>query len=249
MRWRVSDGARVACEEREQIELLGCEHQLAAGEVRAPRARVDLEPADLRGRCRLPGARARPARDGPDAREQLTEAERLDEEVVCPELEPDDAVDLLAASRDDDDRDLGARAQLPADRVAVHVRQAQIEQHDVDLGIAAGGQRLSAGRRARDGVALAHEAFGQRLGDRVLVLDNQHAHGPHPDRCAAALPLFWRNPYVSRQAARPRATRPSCGGHAPTVATARRGRIGEGPQRWRGLPESWRNLDGRRTRA
>ena len=145
--------------------------------MRAPRARVDLEAADLRGRRLRPGARAGSARDGSDAREQLAEAERLDEEVVGPELEPDDAVDLLAARRDDDDRDVGARAQLTADRVAVHVRQAQIEQHDVDLGVAAGGERLRAGRRALDGVALAHEAFGQRLGDRVLVFDNQHAHG------------------------------------------------------------------------
>ncbi len=40
----------------------------------------------------------------------------------------------------------------------------------------AGGERLGAGRRALDLEALAAQTLGERLGDRVLVLDDQDAH-------------------------------------------------------------------------
>ena len=46
-----------------------------------------------------------------------------------------------------------------------------------------GRERLRAGRRALDLEALAAQALGERLGDRVLVLDEQDPHA-HIDRTA-----------------------------------------------------------------
>ena len=80
-----------------------------------------------------------------DAREQLPEAERLHDVVVRAELEPDDAVDLVAARGHDDDRHLGARPQPPAHLEPVDVGQAEIEQHDV---VVLRGERRRAGRGA-----------------------------------------------------------------------------------------------------
>ena len=68
---------------------------------------------------------------------------------------------------------LDRAAQLAADREAVGVGQAEVEQHEVGLG------RLERPRPvadALDGEALAPQALGERLGDRVLVLDEQELH-------------------------------------------------------------------------
>ena len=123
--------------------------------------KIDVDRAGDHLVRRLPPA-AGPPRDGPDAGDQLAQAERLDDVVVRPELETDDAVDLLAAGRDDDDRHLGACAQLATDGEAVHVREPEVEQHDVGL---LGRERLCSGGRADDCEALSAQPFGQRLGD------------------------------------------------------------------------------------
>ena len=64
-------------------------------------------------------------------------------------------------------------AQRTADRVAVAVGQPQVEEHAV------GGSRFEgrgAGRSTFDLEALALQTLRQRLGDRVLVLDEQNLH-------------------------------------------------------------------------
>ena len=77
------------------------------------------------------------------------------------------------AGGDHDDRHVRALAQPAADRVAVDVGQAQVEQDEVGR---RRGERLRAGRGALDREALAAQALGERLGDRVLVLDEQDLH-------------------------------------------------------------------------
>ena len=98
------------------------------------------------------GATGRAPQDGPDPGEQLAEAERLDHVIVRTELEPDDAVDLLALRGDDDDRDVRARAQLPAHLGAVDVGEAEVEQHEIGR---VRGQRVRARRHPRDRESLA----------------------------------------------------------------------------------------------
>ena len=73
--------------------------------------------------------RARAAQDDVDARHQLARAERLGHIVVAAHLEPEDAVDLLVARRQEQDRHIGCAPDQPADLQPVHLRHADIE-HD-----------------------------------------------------------------------------------------------------------------------
>jgi hypothetical protein len=98
------DGAGIGGEQCEEVELLRCQLQVAPGERDAPRADVDLERS--RDELGVPHPALRAAEDRADPREQLAEAERLHDVVVRPELETDDAVDLLPLRRHDDDRHL-----------------------------------------------------------------------------------------------------------------------------------------------
>jgi hypothetical protein len=100
-----------------------------------------------------PGAALR----GADASEQLPEAERLRDVVVCARVEGPDLVVLMVADRQHDHGDLRPGAE-PADHLgAVDVRQAEVE--DEQVGLLGGGdrQRLLAGLGADDVVAVRRE--------------------------------------------------------------------------------------------
>ena len=122
---------------------------------------------------RLARRRRTAARDRADARDELTNAERLHDVVVRTELETDHAVDLLAARRHDDDRNGRLCADATADVEAVEVGQAQVEQHDVG---GRRGQRLVSRRGPHDGEAFAPQTLGERDRDRVVVFDEQDIH-------------------------------------------------------------------------
>ena len=119
--------------------------------------------------------------DGPDPGDQLAEAERLDDVVVGAELQEHDAIDLLTAGADHDDRHRAARAQLPADHLAVEVGEPEVEQDEIGR---VGAERVGAGGDHDDVVALAGQALPQRLGDPRIVLDHEH---PHPQMLTAAM--------------------------------------------------------------
>src|SRR5581483_11570767 len=110
-----------------------------------------------------------------DPREQLAEAEGLHDVVVRAELEPDDAVDLLALRADHDDRDVRAAPKLAANGEAVEVGQRQVEQDEIGL---ARLERRPACPDALDREAFPPKSFGERLRDRILVLDDQDLHDP-----------------------------------------------------------------------
>ena len=106
-------------------------------------------------RCRGRGVVGRRHRraatdDGADARDELAEAERLDDVVVGAELQPDDPVDLFGARGHHDDRHVGARPQLAAHVEAVAVGQAEVEQHHVEPRRRAAIERVAAGLHAVD---------------------------------------------------------------------------------------------------
>ena len=194
----VDDGAGLGREQREQVELLQRELELAAVERRAPRAA-------RRPRARRPTSVSRAVRprrtcassDGADARDELAQPERLDDVVVRAELEPDDAVDLLALGGDHDDRDVRASAQLAADGEPVDVGQAEVEQDEVGRRRV---ERLLPRRDARHLEALRAQALDERLGDRVLVLDDEQVHGLIVGRRAPAgvgcVTQSGRSPYL-----------------------------------------------------
>jgi hypothetical protein len=108
-----------------------------------------------------------------DPRQKLADAVWLDDVVVRAELEPHHPVDLLAPRADDDDRHAGALSKPPADLQAVQVGQTEVEQNEVCLPSVEGS--LSR-RGAVDLESLPREALEQRLGNRVLVLDDQNSH-------------------------------------------------------------------------
>ena len=147
-----------------------------AGRVHADGA--DLERAVLRvraagaGRARLRSV-ARPPQHRPDPRGHLARAEGLDDVVVGAELEADDAVGLLAAGGEHDDRDLGALAERAGDVVARPVGELHVEEDEV--GHLARGLLDRVGDRSGHTRVepLAVECLREGFGDRGLVLDHE----------------------------------------------------------------------------
>ncbi len=95
-----------------------------------PAGQIHLDPAEIddRGR-RLEGdLLVGPPQEGVDAGKQLLEAERLDEVVVGPCLEPHDPVPDLVAGRQHQDRQLIARRPQPA----ADLEPVDPGQHDIE---------------------------------------------------------------------------------------------------------------------
>ena len=106
-------------------------------------------------------------------RNQLAGAERLHYVVVGADLEPNDAVGLLPARAQHDDRDLRAAPQLPADVVARSVGQPDVEQHQLGAELLCQLEAVGSRRGNRAVPPFPGECICQRLRDRGLVLDHQ----------------------------------------------------------------------------
>ena len=107
------------------------------------------------------------------ARDELARVERLRQVVVGADLEPDDLVDVLVASGQHQDRDVGVLADALADLDAVEVGQHQVEHDQRRLLRGGERERLAAGRGRRDGVARVLQIERDERRDRALVLDDQ----------------------------------------------------------------------------
>jgi hypothetical protein len=114
----------------------------------------------------------RAAGHGPDPGHQLPHAERFRQIVVGAQLQAQHTVGLLAAGAEDDDGHVRDLPDTAADVDAVHVRQSQVEQDDV---VVRPSQPLRAGGDVVDRQPEVSEPFGERLGDRLVVLDEQHS--------------------------------------------------------------------------
>jgi hypothetical protein len=75
-----------------------------------------------------------------------------------------------------------------ADLVAVDVGEAEVEQDQVDGGR---GEGRLARRHALGGVALAGQPLDQRLGDGIVILDQQDIHGGKACRVANGHVVFF----------------------------------------------------------
>jgi hypothetical protein len=102
--------------------------------------------------------------------------ERLAEIVVCPDLEPDDAIDILLQRREQNDGHARAlRPQVAAHVEARAVRQHHIEHDEVDM---IGGEpvaQLPAVCREQHAEALALDIAGEQLADLRVVIDDENA--------------------------------------------------------------------------
>jgi hypothetical protein len=138
-----------------------------------------------RRRRRRPRARssrpatARPPQHGLDARDELARRERLRDVVVGAELEPDDAVGLLVARRQHQDRDARAAADAAGRLEAVDVRQPEIEDDDPRAPPVDGLEPAFAALFADDLEPGTLEVCADERADRVVVFDDDGdaAHG------------------------------------------------------------------------
>jgi hypothetical protein len=128
----------------------------------------------------------------PHPRDDLLGLERLDHVVVRTALEPQDHIGGVALGRQHDDRNPALGPDLPADLQPVGAGQHQVEQHDVGLLPAEGGQgEVAVGHEGRlEVLAAQHDA--EHLGKRRVVIDHEHTcldHGNprllHPLRTRA----------------------------------------------------------------
>jgi hypothetical protein len=118
------DLAGVGHEQVEQVELAGGELDLLIALRHLSGTGVEHE-VTYRDRPSPLGPPAS-AEDGPDASGELAHRERLHDVVVRPELESQHPVDLLAPSREHQDRDVGRPSDL-----ASQVPTVAVGQHDV----------------------------------------------------------------------------------------------------------------------
>jgi hypothetical protein len=122
-----------------------------------------------------------PPKDRADPDGELPEAERLGEVVVRPDREPGHLVRLFGLRGQHQDGGPSVALDPLADLEAVHPGEHQVEHDQVGLVLAGGLDRFGTIGRDDDPVALALEPGSDRLGDRFLVVDDQHgllAHRP-----------------------------------------------------------------------
>ena len=115
---------------------------------------------------------ARAAQHRLDARHDLARAEGLDDVIVRAQLEPDDAVDLLALCGEHQDGELRALADLAAHLDAGHLGHHDVEhaQHDLRRD---GGKRLLAVVCVHGLKPLRLEIDAKRLMDDLVVVRDQ----------------------------------------------------------------------------
>jgi hypothetical protein len=106
--------------------------------------------------------------------DELVEAEGLGEIVVGAGVEQLDLLAFLAARGEHEDRRRAPLAQRERDLATVHVRQAEIEQHDVGRVLRGEEQRLRSRRRLDPAETRGGQARAQEAPHLGLVLDDQH---------------------------------------------------------------------------
>src|SRR3954447_18265587 len=166
--------ARRPKERLEQLELLRRERDRGALDDHL--VAVDVHPdraahEDVVGGHRL--REVRPAQMRSDPRHQLPHRERLGHIIVCAELQTRHLVGLRVLRRHDDDRD---HRLLPDDAHDIEpweLRQHQIQDHEVGVGVVEPFDRTPPVLRDGDRVPLSLERIPDRLGERLLVLDEQ----------------------------------------------------------------------------
>jgi hypothetical protein len=163
----------------QQIELDGSQRQRLAVARDNARRFIEVNVADHPsfGGRRI-GVDARAPQNGANPGDQFARVERLWQIIVSAHLQTDDAVDVVAARRQHQDRRLRAPAYLAQDFKAVHVRQHDVED---DQGIRAGQSAIDAGLAVMHHLefkAFAAQILRQQLTQIKIIIDNQYAIHP-----------------------------------------------------------------------
>ena len=191
-----SKGApRVAHEVHEQVELASGQGDELAADASFVSDGVHLEASGAQ-RGRLLGGQGtrRPPKHSLDAGSQLARRERLGDVVIRAQLQSGDAIGLLAASGEHDDRHGHRRPQPAADLEATQRRQHQVEDDEIGWIVERVLQALDTVVNGAHSVSLALEVAADHLGHIGIVLDDQHTrrrrrHGKHPFMMPTTVPL------------------------------------------------------------
>ena len=180
----MNDLARVAEEEREQVERLRLDRQRLAVAQQAVAGEVDLDPPrSTTGRRRLDrDALLGSPEEGPDPGRQLAQAERLRDVVVGAQLEPDDLVELGVLGRQHHDRHARLGPDDPADLDAGQLGQHEVEEDQVGPVPPEARERFTAVGRLDHPESLCLECVRERLAERRLVLDDEDRSCHSPPR-------------------------------------------------------------------
>ncbi len=157
-----------------------------------------------------------------DAGQQLAEAEGLDDVVVGPHVQPDDAIQLLAACRQHQDGDGALAADLAADLEALQPGHHHIQQHQVGLLAARqfqGGLAIIGNQHVKP---LLAQLVLQHIDDHLVVIGKQN-RGRH-DPAQSSSPRSFSpvdlprpsSPHAPCGSPRPSSPHASCGSPRPS---------------------------------
>ena len=119
----------------------------------------------------------RAPQERPDPRRELRHRERLHHVVVGAEVEAAHPVFDRVARRQHQDRNrLFRRPQAAQHLVAVHARQADVQDHQVEVLLGGGQHGVLAALGDVDGMAFGLEDAGQARSERGVVLDDEQSH-------------------------------------------------------------------------
>ena len=121
----------------------------------------------------LAGSTRREQQPEPHPHCHLAQAEGLDHIVVRAELQPDNAIDLIAACCQEQHGQLAGAAQLAADLEPGQIGQANVQDHQVYPTVRDAGKPLTSQETMGRGKALGGQRVDEGIGDRLLVLDDQ----------------------------------------------------------------------------
>ncbi len=108
-----------------------------------------------------------------DPRQQLARVERLGQVIVSAHLEAEDAVDVLAARGEHDDRRLRFRAHLAAQAEAVLAGQHHVEHQEIHPVVGHGLGHLAAVGGGRDIAGIGAQVFRDEGPRLAVVLDDK----------------------------------------------------------------------------
>src|SRR3990172_7799561 len=152
---------------RGELHLHPVDRDLAAAGVDAEQAVLDHLALELAPLWR------RAAQDRLDAGDELARVERLGQVVVCPDLEPDDLVDVLVAGGKHEDGDVRPLADAPADVDPVQVGEHEVEDDQRRRVRRGAGERVRAGGGDAHDVARVLQVHSHEGRDALLVLDEK----------------------------------------------------------------------------
>src|SRR5882672_1119007 len=196
--------AGVAHQHFEHVELDARQVDLAAAPQRSSLLGPERERADFQ----RPAVRRRlrPAQDRAQARDQLARRAGLRHVVVGAELEPDDAVDVVAARGEHDHRHAARLADQAQRLDAVDLRHHHVEHHDLVAAREREARRRLAVVHGGDAEAFALEIFPEHAGELDVVVGQQdlRAHASDDSRAPpGGWFLYSALPWLNRALGRP----------------------------------------------